>query len=67
MSEAGAIQKNARLALQVAVAGARGVSTLYVYRGRVMERANIPDVEAFWEIADYLARRVYITQGGADY
>jgi hypothetical protein len=32
-----------------------------------MERANIPDVEAFWEIADYLARQGYITEGSPDY
>ena len=67
MSEAGAVQQNARLVLQVTVAEARGVSHLYVYRERVMERANIPDVEAFWEIADYLARQGYITEGSPDY
>jgi hypothetical protein len=67
LGKAGAIQENAHLVLQAAVAEARGVSHLYVYRERIMERANIPDVEAFWEIADYLAKRGYITEGGADY
>ena len=67
MGEARTIQQNARLVLQAAVAEAGGVSHLYVYRERVMERANIPDVEAFWKIADYLARRGYITEGSPDY
>ena len=67
MRDVGAIQENAHLVLQATVAEAESTSHVYVYRERVMERANIPDTEAFWEIADYLAKRGYITEGGADY
>ena len=49
MGAAETIQQNARLILQAAVAEAGGLSYLYVYREGVMERANIPDAEAFWE------------------
>src|SRR5215210_7178017 len=65
--EATAIQKGARRVLLAAIAEAGGVSHVYVYRERVMEQANVPDMEAFWEIADYLARRGYITEGNPDY
>ena len=67
VSEASAIQKGARRVLLAAVAEARGVSHVYVYRERVMEKATVPNVEAFWEIADYLARQGYITEGSPDY
>ena len=65
--EATVIQKGARRVLLAAVAEAGGVAHVYVYRERVMEQANVRDMEAFWEIADYLARRGYITEGNPDY
>ena len=65
--EATAIQKGARRVLLAAVAEAGGVAHVYVYRERVMEQATVPNVEAFWEIADYLAQRGYITEGSPDY
>jgi hypothetical protein len=65
--EATAIQQGARRVLLAAVAEAGAVAHVYVYRERVMEQANVSDMEAFWEIADYLARRGYITEGNPDY
>ena len=47
MSDASAIQKEARRVLKEAVAEARGTSHVYVYRELVMAQANIPDIEAF--------------------
>ena len=67
LGEASTIQKGTRRVLQAAVAEAGGVSDVYVYRERVMEQATVPNVEAFWEIADYLAQRAYITEGSPDY
>ena len=67
MSEASVKQENARLVLKAAVAEAAGVSEVFLYRERVMKRANIADVEAFWEMADYLAERRYIIEGSPDY
>ena len=67
MSDASAIQKEARRVLKEAVAEARGTSHRYVYRELVMAQANISDIEAFWQIADYLAYRGYITEGSPDY
>ena len=67
MREATEIQKGARRVLLAAVAEAGDVAHVYVYRERVMEQATVPNVEAFWEIADYLARRGYITEGKPNY
>ena len=67
VSEASPKQKNARRVLKEAVAEAGGTSHVYVYRELVMDRANIPNIEAFWQAADYLAQRGYITEGSPDY
>jgi hypothetical protein len=64
---ASAKQENVWRVLKAAVAEAGGVSDVFVYRERIMKRAAIPDVEAFWEMADYLAQRGYITKGSPDY
>ena len=67
MSDARVIQKEVRRVLKEAVAEARGTPHRYVYMELVVAQANIPDIEAFWQIADYLAYRGYITEGSPDY
>jgi hypothetical protein len=67
VSEVSAKEENVWRVLKAAVAEAGGVSEVFVYRERVMKRANIAEVEAFWEVADYLAERRYITEGSPDY
>ena len=67
MRGASAKQENVWRVLKAAVAEAGGVSDVFVYRERIMKRAAIPDVEAFWEMADYLTQRGYITKGSPDY
>jgi hypothetical protein len=67
VSEAEAIQEKALRVLQVAVVEARDEPGTYVSRARVMQQTNISDVGEFRAIAEYLARRGFITEGVNDY
>ena len=67
MSEAEAIREKAFQVLQVAVVEAGDELETYVSRARVMQQTNISDVGEFRAIAEYLARRGFITEGVNDY
>jgi hypothetical protein len=67
VSEEGEIQEKALRVLQVAVEEARGEPGTYVSRARTMEQTNISGVEEFENVAGYLARRGFITEGVNDY
>ena len=49
--------------LQAAVADAGGNPGVYVSRARVMQQAEVPDLEEFLQIAEYLAGRGFIAEG----
>lgn len=67
MSEAGAVREKALRVLQAAVADARGEPGVHVSRARVMEQADISELQEFWRIAEYLAGQGFIAQGVNDY
>jgi len=60
-------EDGARRVLQAAVVEAFGRAGVYALRDRVMQRANISDLEGFWEIAEYLDRKGWIAEGDDDY
>ncbi len=64
MSEAG---EKAQRVLRAAVVEAGGEPGVYVSRDRVMQQTNISDPEEFLGIAEHLAERGFVTEGGDDY
>ncbi len=67
MSKARAMRDKALEVLQAAVVEAGGLPNKHVPRERVMERANIANLEGFLGIVEYLAGRGFIAEGGDDY
>ena len=53
--------------LQAAVEEAHGRAGVYVTRDRVMQRANLEDLELFKAIAEHLEERGWIAAAGFDY
>ncbi len=60
-------EDGARRVLQAAVVEAFGRAGVYALRDRVMQRANISELEEFWAIAEYLDRKGWIAEGDDDY
>ncbi|MDQ3966068.1 MAG: hypothetical protein M3246_06420, partial [Actinomycetota bacterium] len=52
---------------QAAIVEAFGRAGVYALRERVMQRANISELEEFWAIAEYLDRKGWIAEGDDDY
>ena len=67
MSEAGEMRERAHRVLRAAVVEARGEPGVYVSRDRIMQQTNICDPEEFLGIAEHLAGRGFIAEGGDDY
>ncbi len=53
--------------LQAAIVEAFGRAGVYALRDRVMQRANISELEEFWTIAAFLDRKGWIAKGDDDY
>ncbi|HZY57194.1 MAG TPA: hypothetical protein VFE09_05285 [Rubrobacteraceae bacterium] len=60
-------EDRARRVLQAAIMEAFGRAGVYALRERVMQRANISEMEEFWAIAEYLDRRGWIAEGDDEY
>ncbi len=60
-------EDRARRVLQAATMEAFGRAGVYALRDRVMQRANISELEEFWAIAEYLDRKGWIAEGDDDY
>ncbi len=60
-------EDRARRVLQAAIVEAFGRAGVYALRERVMQRANISELEEFWAIAEYLDRKGWIAEGDDDY
>ncbi len=60
-------EDRARRVLQAAIVEAFGRAGVYALRERVMQRANISELEEFWAIAEYLDQRGWIAEGDDDY
>jgi hypothetical protein len=67
VSEVGAMPERALRVLQAAVADAGGEPGMHVSRARVMQQADISDLEEFSRIAEYLAGQGLIAEGVNDY
>ena len=53
--------------LQAAIADAGGEPRVHVSRARVMQQADVSDLEEFSQIADYLAGQGFIAEGANNY
>ena len=60
-------QETARRLLQAAAVEAYGRAGAYVTQDRVMQRANMVDLESFRKMAEYLEERGWIAEADADY
>ncbi len=60
-------EDRARRVLQAGIVEAFGRAGVYALRDRVMQRANISELEEFWAIAEYLDRKGWIAEGDDDY
>ena len=60
-------EDRARRVLQAAVVEAFGRAGVYALRDRVMQRANISELEEFWTIAEFLDRKGWIAEGDDEY
>ena len=60
-------RETARRLLQAAAVEAFGRPGAYVTKGRVMQRANMVDLESFRKMAEYLEERGWIAEADADY
>ena len=60
-------EDRARRVLQAAVVEAFGRAGVYALRDRVMQRANISELEEFWTIAEFLGRKGWIAEGDDEY
>ncbi len=60
-------EDGARRVLQAAIVEAFGRAGVYALRDRVMQRANISELEEFWAIAEYLDRKGWIAESDDDY
>jgi hypothetical protein len=58
-----AVRRLALSVLRAAVADAGGDPGVHVSRARIMEQANIADLEEFVGVAEYLAERGFIDEG----
>lgn len=67
VSEVGAMPERALRVLQAAVADAGGEPGVHVSRARVMQQADVSDLEEFSQIAEYLAGQGFIAEGVNDY
>jgi len=64
VSEAGEIGQKERRDLRAAVVKARGEPGVYVSRDHVTQQANVSDPKEFSRIAQYLAEREFVAEGG---
>ncbi len=67
VSDVGAMQERALRVLLAAITDAGGKTWVHVSRARVMQQAEVSDLEEFLEIAEYLARQGFIAEGVNNY
>ena len=67
VSEVGAMPERALRVLQAAIADAGGEPGVHVSRARVMQQADVSDLEEFSQIVDYLAGQGFIAEGVNNY
>ena len=56
-----------RVLIAAAITDADGNPRVHVSRARVMQQAEVSDLEEFLEIAEYLARQGFIAEGVNNY
>jgi hypothetical protein len=67
VSEIRAMPERALRVLQAAIADAGGEPGVHVSRARVMQQADVSELEEFSQIADYLAGQGFIAEGVNNY